>query len=109
MDCPACQRTISPSDPRISWFTKDDRGFTTDRGAVHLACVAPPAAIENRAQLDIALGRNNEVLAYVDKSIDNIVDLSGEVTWQNREVIEMLEDIRSLLLTGAVTPGSFPA
>ena len=47
----------------------------------------------------------DEALAYVDKSIDNVADL--DVIWETREVVEMLEDIRSLLVLGSITPGTF--
>lgn len=49
--------------------------------------------------------REEDTLAYVDKGLDNIA--GGEYVWSNAEVVEMLEDIRSLLLTGEVTPGTF--
>lgn len=48
-----------------------------------------------------------EALVYVDKSLDNVRDLPADLAWTNREVVEVLEDVRSLLLTGAVTPGAF--
>jgi len=48
-----------------------------------------------------------EALAYVDKSIDNVADMPPEMIWENREVIQMLEDIRSLLVTGQVMPAEF--
>jgi len=48
-----------------------------------------------------------EALAYVDKSIDNVADMPPEMIWENREVIQMLEDIRSLLVTGQIMPAEF--
>jgi hypothetical protein len=48
-----------------------------------------------------------EALAYVDKSIDNVADLDPDLTWRNVEVVSMLEDIRSLLVTGEISPGRF--
>lgn len=47
----------------------------------------------------------DEALAYVDKTIDNVADI--DVIWETREVVEMLEDIRSLLVLGSITPGTF--
>lgn len=46
-----------------------------------------------------------DALAYVDKALDNVADL--DVIWETREVVEMLEDIRSLMLTGEPLPGLF--
>lgn len=37
--CSDCGLPIVPGDRRVSWFTKNDAGFTTERGAVHLACL----------------------------------------------------------------------
>lgn len=46
-------------------------------------------------------------LEYVDKSLDNVADLDADLVWHNHEVVEVLEDIRSFLVTGDVTPGTF--
>lgn len=46
-----------------------------------------------------------ETLAYVDKAIDNVADLPADLPWGNAEVVAMLDDVRSLLLTGRVVPG----
>lgn len=51
--------------------------------------------------------QTHETLAYVDKSLDNVADLDPDLTWTNTEVIQVLEDIRSLLVTGNITPGMF--
>ncbi len=39
--CPACKRPIVAGEPRVSWFTRDERVETSERGAVHLACLLP--------------------------------------------------------------------
>lgn len=44
-------------------------------------------------------------LAHIDKSLDNVADL--DVVWENAEVVEVLEEVRSLLVTGEINPGSF--
>ena len=49
----------------------------------------------------------NEALAYIDKTLDNVADLQPDTTWQNAEVVSMLEEVRSLMLTGKTTPGAF--
>ena len=49
--------------------------------------------------------REEDALAYVDKGLDNIK--GGEYVWSNAEVVELLEDIRSILLTGEIAPGGF--
>lgn len=72
------------------------------------------------AAMDGQPGRNNHVaatrsaaerllrahgaLGYIDKALDNVADL--DVLWTNAEVVEVLEDIRSLLLAGHIVPGS---
>lgn len=43
-----------------------------------------------------------EVVAYIDRSVDNVEDLDSSTAWRNDEVLEVLRDIRSLLLTGEV-------
>lgn len=48
-----------------------------------------------------------DALAYVDKSLDNVADLDPGTAWTNAEVVEVLEDIRSLMLTGEPLPGLF--
>ncbi|MFJ2370890.1 hypothetical protein [Microbacterium sp. NPDC087665] len=48
-----------------------------------------------------------ETLAYVEKTIDNAAGLAPNLSWENREVVAMLADIRSLLITGSVVPGIF--
>ena len=44
-------------------------------------------------------------LAHIDKSLDNVADL--DVVWGNAEVVAVLEEVRSLLVTGEINPGSF--
>lgn len=46
-----------------------------------------------------------DALAYVDKTLDNVADFDPELIWENREVVTLLEDIRSLMLTGEPLPG----
>lgn len=46
-----------------------------------------------------------DAMAYVEKTLDDVADL--DVIWETREVVEMLEDIRSLMLTGEPSPGLF--
>ncbi len=41
LTCPACETPIVPGERRVSWFTKDERVETSERGAVHLACLLP--------------------------------------------------------------------
>ena len=48
-----------------------------------------------------------DALAYVDKTLDNVADVGPDVTWKNVEVVELLEDVRSLILTGEPLPGLF--
>lgn len=43
-----------------------------------------------------------EAVAYIDRSVDNVEDLDSSTAWRNDEVLEVLRDIRSLLLTGEV-------
>ncbi|MTE24846.1 hypothetical protein [Microbacterium sp. ZXX196] len=50
-----------------------------------------------------------DALAYVDKAIDNVADLDPDLSWANAEVLEVLEDVRSLILTGKPLPGLFLA
>ena len=38
----------------------------------------------------------NNALAYIDKTIDNVVDVPAS-TWRSDEVIEMLGDLRAML------------
>lgn len=45
----------------------------------------------------------NEALAYIDKSLDNVADLDPDTAWTNVEVVEVVEDIRSLLVAGELT------
>lgn len=40
-----------------------------------------------------------EALSYIDKSIDNVIELDPELPWKNREVIELLFEIRDELQT----------
>lgn len=40
MNCILCSRPLG-AEPRVSWFAKDSRGNTYDRGAVHLTCLQP--------------------------------------------------------------------
>ena len=49
--------------------------------------------------------REEDALACDDKVLDSIK--GGEYVWSNAEVVELLEDIRSILLTGEITPGGF--
>lgn len=50
-------------------------------------------------------GHDVEALAFVDKTLDNIADDDPAAkAWRNDEVVRMLDDIRSLLVTGGVTP-----
>ena len=60
---------------------------------------------DNRAP-GLLTKREEDALAYVDKGLDNIEELDPDLVWTNAEVIELLEDIRSILLTGEVTPGT---
>lgn len=48
------------------------------------------------------LAQSHAALAFVDKTIDNIAH--GEHGWSNRQVVSLLDDIRSLILRGEVTP-----
>lgn len=59
---------------------------------------------DNRAP-GLLTKREGDALAYVDKGLDNIE--GGEYVWSNAEVVELLEDIRSILLTGEIAPGGF--
>lgn len=51
--------------------------------------------------------RAHSALGYIDKALDNVADL--DVLWTNAEVVEVLEDIRSLLLTDREVGGQEPA
>lgn len=46
--------------------------------------------------------RAGEVVAYIDRSVDNVVELDASTAWTNDEVLDVLRDIRSLLLTGGI-------
>lgn len=38
--CPVCFKKIKPGQKMISWFERGFSGWTEDRGAVHLSCLA---------------------------------------------------------------------
>jgi len=42
-----------------------------------------------------------EARAYIEKSLDNVEELSGDLEWRNEEVIEVLNDVLALLMPGA--------
>lgn len=46
------------------------------------------------------------ILSYVDKTLDNVAHVDTDVTWKNSEVVGMLDDLRSVIVTGGVTPGT---
>ena len=46
-------------------------------------------------------------LGFIDQTIYANDDSRPDLKWSNAEVMELLNDIRSMLLTGAVTPGAF--
>lgn len=50
--------------------------------------------------------RIDATLAYVDKGLDNIADLDANLPHRNHEVFTLLNDIRSLILTGELWPGT---
>jgi hypothetical protein len=67
--------------------------------------------LQSQAVLEAAFGgalpagHDVEALAFVDKTLDNIADDDPVMaSWRNEEIVRMLEDIRSLLVTGKVTP-----
>lgn len=92
-----------------------------DRHQLHTALAAASAALQTTERAlelvlqkwDDATRRNGiashavDALTYIDKSLDNVAGLDADLSWANVEVVEMLEDARSLLLLGVVTPGSF--
>ena len=81
------------------WLDNDAKAMDGQPGRNnHVA--ATRAAVER-------LSRAFDALAYVDKSIDNVADMPPEMIWENREVIQMLEDIRSMLVTGQIMPAEF--
>ena len=47
-----------------------------------------------------------EAVAYIDKSLDNVADLASDLPWRNEEVIEVLRDVRALLVP--TSPDSGP-
>ncbi|WP_156759537.1 hypothetical protein [Microbacterium karelineae] len=76
---------------------------------------APPPAddlwlrafVENvRAGAD-ALERTAGALTDVDQDLVEVAILDPDTAWSSVEVVEILEHVRSLLLTGGPTPGSF--
>lgn len=42
----------------------------------------------------------DRALGYIDASLNGIADLSPDLPWRNDEVVELLDDLRSLLVTG---------
>lgn len=48
-----------------------------------------------------------EALAFIEKTLDSVADMPPETQWTNVEVVAMVEDIRSLILTGTLVPGGF--
>lgn len=81
--------------PPLAWGGGGERVILTEQITTACLVVADPW-VDQRA-----------TLAYVDKSIDNVDSLGPDVPWTNTEVVALLNDIRSLLLTGDVTPGTF--
>lgn len=49
----------------------------------------------------------DRALGYIDASLNGVADLSPDLTWRNDEVVEVLEEIRSLLVTGIELAGTF--
>ncbi len=73
------------------------------------ACDVAIQSIEGRMSAGgwdamIAAELVTETLAYVDKTVDNVADLPTDLPWSNAEVVRMLDDVRSLLITGRVVP-----
>lgn len=48
-----------------------------------------------------------EALAFIDKTLDNVADLPPNLSWKNREVVALVADVRSLLVSGVLVPGGF--
>lgn len=89
-----CGRIIWPWQARV---------VDEDANIIHRTCTTNGEALERVMQAQMI----EETLAFVDKALDNVANLPADLAWENREVVGVLEDIRSLLLTGSVVPGTF--
>lgn len=57
--------------------------------------------------LDVEVARLDATLEYVEKGLDNVRDLDGDLGWTNDEVVELYDDLR-VLLTGGTLSGTVP-
>jgi len=81
----------------VAWNASPDPGLRADLVAL---------AERQRAEFQRALAaRDDDALCYIDKTIDNVLDVPDSV-WRSDEIVLMLRDLRRILVPELPDEGS---